>query len=315
MPPEQVLGNPVGPASDVYALGCVLHEMVTGRVPFVETTARSYRDHHINTPPTSLRALRPDAPAELDDLVLAMLAKRPADRPDAEAVYEALLPLVRPGPAATSDERDPRRPFLRPLAPAPRTRAAAPPARSPRPALSPLSVEEAIEIHERIARLVEDEQLQQAIDVLDDAVRRAAYEPVLQLEMRIRLATTLYVADEFTRAAAVFDAVLPKLDGGDDVALLRYYAGVSHAEIGNIESAIEYLTAFLADADPSDALYRDATYQLGMMLPTVGRVDEGLRHLEALRPMYAAEYGPESIHLSALDRRIDQIRMNLVNDV
>jgi hypothetical protein len=109
----------------------------------------------------------------------------------------------------------------------------------------------------------------------------------------------------------VFDAVLPKLDAGDDVALLRYYAGVSHAETGDIESAIEYLTAFLADADPGDALHRDATYQLGMMLPTVGRADEGLRYLEGLRPVLAAEYGSDSIHVKALERRIAQIRTEI----
>ncbi|WP_345638046.1 protein kinase domain-containing protein [Rugosimonospora acidiphila] len=308
MPPEQVLGNPVGPASDVYALGCVLYEMVTGRVPFVETTARSYQDHHVNTPPSSLRLLRSDVSTELDDLVVAMLAKRPADRPDAETVYDTLLPLVRSGPADASDDRDPRRPFLRPFAPAPRPPAAVPAARPPRAALAPLTIDEALDLHGRVAQLVQDSQLQQAIDVLDDAVDRAAHDRALQLEMRIELATTLYMADEFTRAAAVFDAVLPKLDGGEDVALLRYYAGVSHAETGDIDSAIEYLTAFLVDAKPDDPLYRDATYQLGMMLPAVGRPDEGLRYLEGLRPVLAAEYGSDSIHLKALERRIIQIR-------
>lgn len=131
MPPEQVLGNPVGPASDVYALGCVLHEIVTGRVPFVETPARSYQDHHVNTPAAPVRTLRPDLPAELDDLVLAMLAKRPGQRPSAEAVYDALLPLARSGPESTAGERDPRRPFCarsrpRPV-PAPRRPPPGPP--------------------------------------------------------------------------------------------------------------------------------------------------------------------------------------------
>ncbi len=129
--------------------------------------------------------------------------------------------------------------------------------------------------------------------------------------MRIELATALYAADEFTRAAATLDTVLPQMDGQEDAALLRYYAGVSHAEIGELEPAIEYLTAFLADADPHDALYQDATYQLGTMLPATGRVEDGLRYLDALRPILAAEYGPQSIHVSSLDRRIAQIRRRL----
>ena len=261
----------------------------------------------VTTAAPSMRPIRPDVPATLDDLVGAMLTKRPADRPDADGVYDALLPLVRSGSAIPSDDRDPRRPFLRPLAPAARTRATPPAIRPPRTELAPLTVDEALDIHERVAQLVGDAQLQQAIDVLDEAVDRAATsDPALHLEMSLRLATTLFVADEFTRAAAAFDAVLPRLEGGGDVALLHYYAGVSHAEVGDIEPAIEYLTAFLAEADRHDPLYRDATYQLGMMLPTVGRADEGLRYLNRLRPMLAAEFGSESAHVASLDRRIAQ---------
>jgi serine/threonine protein kinase len=310
LPPEQVLGNPVGPASDVYALGCVLHEIVTGRVPFVETAARSYQDHHVNTPAAAVRTLRPDLdlPAELDQLVLAMLAKPPGDRPSAEAVYDALLPLARSGPAAPAEQRDPRRPFLRPLAPTSRPRAATPTTRAPAPGQPPLTVEEALDIHECVAQLVRDAQLQQAIDLLDAAVARAAHDPALRRELTIELAETLFIADEFTRAVAAFDAVLPELDKGEDSAILWYHAGVSHAETGDIEPAIGYLTTFLEDADPADPLYRDALFQLGIMLPVIGRVEDGLRHLNQLRPILVAEYGPESIHVTSLDRRIQQLR-------
>lgn len=312
MPPEQILGNPVGPASDIYALGCVLYEVLTGRVPFIGTSNRSYQDHHLNTPAPSARALRPDVPADVDDLVSAMLAKRPADRPDADAVYDAMLPFARSGPAELPDDRDPRRPFIRPLAPAPRRRGAAVPTGRPAPAtVKTLTLDEALALHDQVAQLVQDAQLQQAIDILDDAVARAAHDPALELELKIELATTLYVADEFSRAASAFDAILPKLAGHDVAALLHYYAGVSHAEAGNIEPAIGYLTTFIADADPHDELYRDAVYQLGVMLPVVGRAEDGLRYLDELRPVLVAEYGPDSIHVSTLDRRIDRIRRGL----
>jgi serine/threonine protein kinase len=308
MPPEQVLGNQVGPASDVYALGCVLHEIATGRVPFVETAARSYQDHHVNTPAAAMRTLRPDLPAELDQLVLAMLAKPPGERPSAEAVYDTLLPLARSGTASSTEQRDPRRPFLRPLAPTPRPRTATPAAPPPVPGQPPLTVEEALNIHQRVAQLVRDAQLQQAIDLLDAAAARATHDPALRRELTIKLAETLFIADEFTRAAAAFDTLLPDLDKDEDSAILWYHAGVSHAETGNIEPAIGYLTTFLADADPADPLYRDTLFQLGTMLPAVGRVEDGLRHLNQLRPILVAEYGPESIHVTSLDRRIQQIR-------
>lgn len=311
---EQALGNPVGPRSDVYALGCMLHEMLTGRVPFVETTMHSYQDHHVNTPATSMRPLHPDIPVALDDLVLAMLAKQPDDRPDAEAVYEALLPTVR---TATSPEptgeRDPRRPFLRPLAPTPRPVRAAGVPRHVSPAVAtPLDIDEALDIRGRIVQLIESDQPHLAIDLLEDAVDRAVHDPALALEVSIDLATTLFSADEFTRAARVLDRVVPALaerDGDDDpsVSYLRYAAGVSHAEIGEVEAAIGYFQQYLASADPADDLYRDAKFQLGLMLHAAGRTGDGLTELHQLRPLLVTEYGEDSVHVRSLDRRISSL--------
>ncbi|MEV6924537.1 serine/threonine-protein kinase [Dactylosporangium sp. NPDC051485] len=313
MPPEQVLGNPVGPSSDVYALGCVLHEMLTGRVPFVETTSRSHRDHHVNTPAASMRTVRGDVPSALDELVLAMLAKQPGDRPDADTVYDGLLPIARSeGPDAIG-ERDPRRPFVRPLAPARRPRSATPAgARAAAPSSELLTAEEALDVLDRVAQLLQDQQLQHAIDLLDRAAARPVDDPDVARQIQIDLGTTLHIADEHSRAAAVLDAVLPTFDGEDgDMALLYYYAGVSHAEIGETGSAVEYLTRFLAiiGADQDDQLYRDALYQLGMLLAADGRTEDGLRYLNQLRPILAAEYGPQSVHVTTLDRRIAQIRL------
>jgi tetratricopeptide (TPR) repeat protein len=172
--------------------------------------------------------------------------------------------------------------------------------------LTPLTVDEALGIQERIGDLLNESQLQQAIDLLDDAVERAT-DPALKLEMQLELAPVLWMADEFTRAAALFDEILPKLRDRDDTAVLHYYAGVSHAEIGEIEPAIEQLTAFLACAEPSDPLYRDATYRLGLMMPLVGRVEEGLQRLRALRALLVAEYGSASVHVTTLDRRIERV--------
>jgi serine/threonine protein kinase len=316
MPPEQVLGNPVGPASDVYALGCVLYEALTGRVPFVETAGRSYQDQHVNVAAPAARAARPDVPADVDALLGAMLAKRPTDRPAAEAVYEALLPLAgslgaaggAAGDSAGGAEAgDPRWPFARPFAPPsrPRAHAAARPARR---AAEPLSVDEADDIRRRVADLVRESRFQQAIDLLDEAVSRSAAEPDLRLEMQVVLASTLWFADEYRRVADVLDEILPRLDGGEDLAILHYYAGVSHAETGDLNAAIARLRLFLERAEPFDPLHRDATYRLGVMLPAVGQVTEGLRLLEALRPALVAEYGPDSVHVRTLDRRIATIR-------
>ena len=89
--PEQAQGGHVGPPSDIYSLGCVLYEMLTGQTVF-RGSQMNILTQHIYVAPTSLRERVPDAgfPADLDDLVMRMLAKRPADRPSAEALMEEL---------------------------------------------------------------------------------------------------------------------------------------------------------------------------------------------------------------------------------
>jgi serine/threonine protein kinase len=96
MSPEQCLGQAVTSASDVYSLGCLLCELLTGDVPFQGTTDAPLRAHHLQSPAPSVRARRADIPADVDALVASMLTKDPQTRPSAEAVYEALVPLTSP---------------------------------------------------------------------------------------------------------------------------------------------------------------------------------------------------------------------------
>ena len=81
MSPEQCLGQAVTAASDIYSLGCLLLELLTGDAPFFATADMPLRSHHLNTPAPSARSRRADVPAELDTLVSSMLAKDPGARP------------------------------------------------------------------------------------------------------------------------------------------------------------------------------------------------------------------------------------------
>ncbi|MFH8346271.1 protein kinase [Streptomyces sp. NPDC018045] len=137
MAPEQAMGGAVGPYTDLYALGVLLHELLSGEVPFAGSTALGVLHRHLYEPPVPVRRLRADVPGELEALVLRLLGKDPQERPaDAQEVYRALVPLLptaSQGWVGTGAPMDPTRPFLHPHAPWP-ARAAAPAAPQPVPA-------------------------------------------------------------------------------------------------------------------------------------------------------------------------------------
>jgi serine/threonine-protein kinase len=97
MSPEQIGGEPVDGRSDVYGLGCVLYEMLAGSPPFAGANARAMFARHQLDPPPSLRVLRPDVPAQVEEAVLTALAKLPGNRfTTASQFIEGLRPPGTP---------------------------------------------------------------------------------------------------------------------------------------------------------------------------------------------------------------------------
>ncbi|MFD4553295.1 serine/threonine-protein kinase [Streptomyces sp. NPDC058469] len=86
--PERALGQSAGPPSDVYSLGCVLYQLLTGQPPFRANSAIAVLHHHLDTPPVPPRELGVGLPPAFENYLLGLLAKRPEDRPTARQVAE-----------------------------------------------------------------------------------------------------------------------------------------------------------------------------------------------------------------------------------
>jgi WD40 repeat protein/serine/threonine protein kinase len=142
--PEQIRGErDIGPAADVFALGCVLYECLTGGVAFVGTQLAALREKVLRWEPPRVRALAPEVPNDLDELVTRMLAKHAADRPRDGAALVAELAAL---PVISATAAAPRRRSVEPPThvtrverPAARVveAAAAPPAAGASPAAAP----------------------------------------------------------------------------------------------------------------------------------------------------------------------------------
>jgi serine/threonine protein kinase len=108
--PEQARGKNVDYRTDIYALGCMMFEMVTGRTPFMGESPMDIVMMHITTPPPRPSTYKPDLPPLLEQLILEMLEKEPDQRPSLAYVRNVFAELVASGmvtlePGSTSTFR------------------------------------------------------------------------------------------------------------------------------------------------------------------------------------------------------------------
>ncbi|GAA0380368.1 serine/threonine protein kinase PkaE [Micromonospora gifhornensis] len=338
MPPEQIQGAQITPQSDLYALGCVLHELLTGQRVFAGGSEFELWRQHVTEAPPPLRTLRPDVPAAIEALVLELLAKAPEDRPaEAYDVYERLLPfLPLPGSAppaadsARSTMPDPtlvyrrpnaprRRPEPTPVVPAPASEtSAADPA-----AILATGIRDAMKAAvSHSDELLEDERYAQAAELLEQVIGSASNalgaESPRVLTLRSRRAAILVIGGDFRRALPEFDALAAayaRTAGATSENALECLRQAAHcrAELGQATTALrqfrQVLTHVRAASGDASPTALDLRFTIGILLISEGRATEAAAELQPLHDDLHVVYGPEHELTQEVDDLLARLRL------
>lgn len=208
--PEQAQGGPVGPAADLYALGCILFEMLGGNPPYEAANAPDMMRRHIDAPIPIITEYRSDVPDDLAHLIYCLLAKDPAERPaSAGEVRQLLMPFLDDGdsPGLLAARTDNALSSTAPhTAPVP-----VPPQRSP---------QNLLELRAQARELAENERFVQAAEMLERALRKVPQggEWITSeiVALRVDLANLLMLAGDFRQAHHAFAALARDLDQSDE---------------------------------------------------------------------------------------------------
>lgn len=312
MAPEQAMGGAVGPYTDLYALGVLLYELLSGNVPFAGSTALGVLHRHLYEPPLPVRQLRPEVPPELEKILLHLLAKDPQDRPaSAQEVYAALAPLLptRDG-RAPAGPLDPTRPFLRPQAPWPDRATVIPPRPSAPPPTTPMTpatpttppkpdVPGAVD---EARKLLDQGRLTQAVDILGGILPAAAAEhgehsPVVR-SLRKQYAATLMDDGQYRRALPELRRLADEFPAGDPQALrFRYDSAQCLEQLGEPAAALAEYRSLLPlfenhYANPDPGLPLEVRRRIAHLLLSLG--DRQGAHDTLARLLFDAErlHGP-----------------------
>ena len=335
MSPEQVNAAQVSPQSDLYALGCVLHELLAGAPVFDGNVQYALWKQHITGTPTPLRKLRPDVPAELEELVLDLLAKTPEQRPaDAYAVYERLLPFL-PSPSSppfTTSRRlgampDPTLLYRQPNAPRRRTRrpspVPAPPTVVETPTTPPTQLRSAIDdALKRSAQLLVSDRFAQAADIVEaiigPAARALGSESPDLLKLRFHRALILFLGGDSRTALPEFDALADayaRTAGPYSERALesRRYAAHCRANLGEGTLALDQFRRLLVDVAAADShaseLALDIRHSIGMLLLSAGDKAGAENTFESLYQDHLVINGPDDERTREIADVLTRIRL------
>ncbi|MFJ7205325.1 protein kinase [Streptomyces sp. NPDC098789] len=295
MAPECFVQDPIGPATDLYAVGCVLFEMLTGRQPY--SAPEDYGalvNLHCRAPIPSVRSLRPEVPPAVDHLVTRLLTKNPGERPaDAREVAGLLRGLslaVVPHPTLVVTPSTPP-----------------PPGPPPAPPTDPAREVEArcnavLEATERDPEGAVGERVRLLGDVLDFA------HATLPADHRGTWLVVLHLAQALARAgrpAAAAELLAPvaararQVLGADDqlavvcaLNLARYIGESGHPRPA-AQHLLELRTAVSGVLSATDPKLSEIRYDQAHWLAAAGETRRAAAEFEALYADHWTAYGPD----------------------
>ncbi|MBM7489140.1 serine/threonine protein kinase [Micromonospora luteifusca] len=317
MAPEQIQTNISGPATDLYSLGCTLHEMLTGDRLFSGSTSFDVWSKQVSQPPPPVRGVRDEVPEALEELLLHLLQKQPEDRPaGAHIVYDQLLPYATglgplPGvlhpPSTTSPTRmygtalsrvfmpPPSAPPVTPP-PAPAPPQPDPPSLLTTPPSSGGSVQPAAPPQPRQGARVDRDALHQA---RDEAARLARTSRLGQ------------AAELLTGAVESAAATLGTTD--DDVLRARLELADVLFDAGDYRRAAPTYEQLADDIARRDGRHAEFALKCRLRGATCralfGETSEALRQLDALLGDESEAYGPDDPRTLELRRQIGLLQL------
>ncbi|MEV7808593.1 protein kinase [Microbispora sp. NPDC088329] len=326
MAPEQTMSGTTSPQTDLYSLGVILHELLTGENQFAAGTALACMRRHVDEPPRPVRELRADVPESLERLILRLLAKKPEDRPSGAAlVYERLLPFCRdlpPLPGFVDDgAAHPVRMYAT-VAGRISTTPSAPEARAPRSAPRPEPetsapraprARDVAHLRKEAGALKAESRFRQAAELLAEAVRAAEPADDDALELRIELADVLFLGGDYRQAASEFRGLAADLAthrGEDDHLVLRFrlMEANCHAALGDTALALGQLRRLLADEERlgvDEDRILELRRRIGLLELGAGDRARAGRTLRDLLPDLERRYGPGHPNVSRVRELLD----------
>ncbi|WP_285586582.1 serine/threonine-protein kinase [Herbidospora sp. NBRC 101105] len=325
MSPELVTTGRASTRSDLYALGCVIHEMLAGSRVFQADFKLAEVSRHCTEAPTPLRQLRSDVPEEIELLVLQLLAKNPDERPaDAWEVYKRLDPFVGalpplPGATRAAPAPDPMRMYATVVERIAASALIGPqvPAQRPMP-VARLSMDELAEARNRAEELAVAGRFSQAIELLEHALAGTdSGQPVI-FAIRMDLANSRFAARDFEQAATDFAELLPELTqmlGSDHRVVLecRFNHALCFVAMGENQKAIAQMALLMDDMLPAignrEPLSMELRRELAEILVQTGDHRRAQPVLTALVLDTEAVWGlahPESQHIRRLLEHVNR---------